>query len=481
LVPDVSPAMQNQRQVISSSSGVVALEGEFGGGVGCSWAGLSPPPLVSLVEFPELEVKRSRKKRRKERKHKSSSSAAAAARDGAVSRSAAGVCGDDSGPESEYSLENGLNWNDVEVWKQESQDEVWRERPQQMFLDHENDVEVWKKPQQQQQVRREEQNYLVHGSGGGGNSSKRSNKKERRKEGKKEERREISSGTETNTGRKLKRRKEMETAVPWTEEMVQYLFETYDDVHRRLWIESRGKVKNQKKWDPIIKTMQERFRREFTKNQCESKYWKVRRECTKYKAKLEKKRGADITADHYPGNNNGGGAVRELLKPKFFDVWFEAAGKSTAPMPEIEISSGSVEVMMRGKVSHEEQHIGSEKEEEEDGEEEDADRRRHQRHKHTRSGCEIVQEMQQAISMQLEASEKREEALNIRAELTMELLRQHMERMERTGMTVEEARRRQLHMIEGVDSKLDRLVQGLNELNGNIGALVGRLQAFNQR
>ncbi len=84
-------------------------------------------------------------------------------------------------------------------------------------------------------------------------------------------------------------------------------------------------------------------------------------------------------------------------------------------------------------------------------------------------------------AMQLEASEKREEALNIRAELTMELLRQHMERMERTGTTVEEARRRQLHMIEGVDSKLDRLVQGLNELNGNIGALVGRLQAFNQR
>jgi hypothetical protein len=458
----------------------VALEGEFGGGVGCSWAGLSPPPLVSLVEFPELEVKRSRKKRRKERKYRSS--AAAAARDGVVSRSAAGVCGDDSGPESEYSLEKGLNWNDVEVWKQESQDEVWRERPQQMFLDRENDFEVWKKPQQQQ-VRREEQNYLVHGSGGGGNSSKRSNKKERRKEGKKEQRREISSGTETNTGRKLKRRKEMETAVPWTEEMVQYLFETYDDVHRRLWIESRGKVKNQKKWDPIIKTMQERFRREFTKNQCESKYWKVRRECTKYKAKLEKKRGADITADHYPGNNNGGGggAVRELLKPKFFDVWFEAAGKSTAPMPEIEVSSGSAEVMMRGKVSHEEQHIGSEKEEEEDGEEEDVDRRRHHRHKHSRSGCEIVQEMQQAISMQLEASEKREEALNIRAELTMELLRQHMERMERTGTTVEEARRRQLHMIEGVDSKLDRLVQGLNELNGNIGALVGRLQAFNQR
>jgi hypothetical protein len=55
-----------------------------------------------------------------------------------------------------------------------------------------------------------------------------------------------------------------------------------------------------------------------------------------------------------------------------------------------------------------------------------------------------------------------------------------MERMERTGSSVEDARRRQLYMIEGVDNKLDRLVQGLNALNGNIGALIGRLQAVNQ-
>lgn len=82
--------------------------------------------------------------------------------------------------------------------------------------------------------------------------------------------------------------------------------------------------------------------------------------------------------------------------------------------------------------------------------------------------------------MQLEASEKREEALNIRAELTMELVRQHMERMETTGTNVDEARKRQLQMIEGMDNKLDRLVQGLNALNGNIGALITRLQAFNQ-
>jgi hypothetical protein len=69
---------------------------------------------------------------------------------------------------------------------------------------------------------------------------------------------EYSSDGERKGARKQKQ-KEIETAVPWTEEMVKCLFETYNDVHRRLNIESRGKMKNQKKWDPIIKTMQERF------------------------------------------------------------------------------------------------------------------------------------------------------------------------------------------------------------------------------
>lgn len=348
--------------------------------------------------FPEVEVKRQKKRRGK----------IVAGRDGGQLE----TFGEDSG-ESEYSLENGLSWQDNDVWKEE---------------------------QQQHPLLK-----LAESTKG----------KPRKEKGSKKD------GSDSEGGRKgrKRQRREIETAVPWTEEMVKYLFETYDDVHRRLWIESRGKVKNQKKWDPIIKTMQERFGRDFTKNQCESKYWKVRRECTKYKTRLEKR--AQLEPDLYSGK-----AVRELLKPKFYDVWLEVAGKNTAPMPEIEVSSGSP-----GDMTPERLYTspGFEEELNEENEEGHSGRHRHS------SSCAIVREMQQVISVQLEASEKREEALNIRAELTMELLRQHMDRMERTGLTLDEARRRQLQMIEGVDNKLDRLVNGLSALNGNIGSIIGRL------
>jgi hypothetical protein len=61
----------------------------------------------------------------------------------------------------------------------------------------------------------------------------------------------------------------------------------------------------------------------------------VRRECTKYKLRLEK-RAQHETQDAYSGK-----AVRELLKPKFYDVWLEVAAENSSRMPEIEVSSGS--------------------------------------------------------------------------------------------------------------------------------------------
>lgn len=317
---------------------------------------------------------------------------------------------DESG-DMEYSLDTGLNWPEGEVWK---------------------DMKVVED---------------MH------TKSKHRKEKERKHDG-------DSSDDERKGGRKRKR-KEIETAVPWTEEMVQYLFETYDDVHRRLYIESRGKVKNQKKWDPIIKTMQEKFGREFTKNQCESKYWKVRRECTKYKLRLEK-RAQHETQDAYSGK-----AVRELLKPKFYDVWLKVAADNSSRMPEIEVSSGS----------EDESEAPARRDELVQGHA-DGEGSHHYRHS---SNSVILREMQQLITVRLEASEKREEALNIRAELTMELLRQHMERMERTGLTGDDARQRQLLMIEGVDNKLDRLVNGLGALNKNIGAIIGRVTSMQQQ
>jgi hypothetical protein len=328
--------------------------------------------------------------------------------------------GFDENGDMEYSLDTGaLNWTD--------QGEVWKEHPSMKAVED-------------------------HSKG----KLHREKKLERSKHD------DLSSDGERKGGRKRKR-KEIETAVPWTEEMVKYLFETYDDVHRRLYIESRGKVKNQKKWDPIIKTMQEKFRREFTKNQCESKYWKVRRECTKYKVRLEKRAQHENNADLYSGK-----AVRELLKPKFYDVWLEVASDNSNRMPDMElVDSGSEDEMseLPSKAG------GGHDEEVHDGEPS------HHQHRHS-SSCAIVREMQQLITVRLEASEKREEALNIRAELTMELLRQHMERMERTGLTGDDARQRQLQMIEGVDNKLDRLVNGLGTLNKNIGAIIGRVTSI---
>jgi len=71
--------------------------------------------------------------------------------------------------------------------------------------------------------------------------------------------------------------------VTWTDESVRFLFETYDSIHKRLWEESKGQVKYQKKWTPILKAMQAKFGDHFTKKQCQSKYWSVRRECTEYR------------------------------------------------------------------------------------------------------------------------------------------------------------------------------------------------------
>lgn len=302
---------------------------------------------------------------------------------------------------------------------------------------------------------------IDHGKGKHHAHRDKSSKPERSKQHRHDD---DSSDGDRKSGRKRKR-KEIETAVPWTEEMVKYLFETYDDVHRRLYIESRGKVKNQKKWEPIIKTMQEKFGREFTKNQCESKYWKVRRECTKYKLRLEKRAQHESNADAFSGK-----AVRELLKPKFYDVWLEVASDKSNRMPDVELADSDSEDetgdLPAGTKTHDEEVQHGEGS--------------NQLHRHS-SSCAIVRDMQQLITMRLEASEKREEALNIRAELTMELLRQHMDRMERTGSMGDDARQRQLQMIEGVDNKLDRLVTGLGTLNKNIGAIITRVTSVQQQ
>jgi len=70
--------------------------------------------------------------------------------------------------------------------------------------------------------------------------------------------------------------------VTWTDESVKFLLDTYAAVHQRLGEQSNGQVKYQKKWMSILWAMQQRFGKHFTKKQCQSKYWCVRRECTDY-------------------------------------------------------------------------------------------------------------------------------------------------------------------------------------------------------
>jgi hypothetical protein len=84
--------------------------------------------------------------------------------------------------------------------------------------------------------------------------------------------------------RKLKRPgQDADGNITWTDDSVKFLFQTYDAIHQRLWEQSKGQVKYKKKWTPILKAMQAKFGNHFTKKQCQSKYWSVRRECTEYR------------------------------------------------------------------------------------------------------------------------------------------------------------------------------------------------------
>lgn len=88
--------------------------------------------------------------------------------------------------------------------------------------------------------------------------------------------------------------------------------------------------------------------------------------------------------------------------------------------------------------------------------------------------CVIVCEMQQFIIVWFEVLEKCEEVFNICVEFIMEFLWQYMEWMEWMGFFGDDVWQWQLQMIEGVDNKFDRFVNGFGILNKNIGVIIGR-------
>jgi len=240
--------------------------------------------------------------------------------------------------------------------------------------------------------------------------------------------------------------------VTWTDESVRFLFETYDSIHRRLWEESNGQVKYQKKWTPILKAMQERFGSHFSKKQCQSKYWSVRRECSDYRYMSAKIARSDPSW-------NPSIAGRELLKPKFYDVWFEVSGKNQAVTPK------------GGTLS--EAHVGQ-------AVKNPAINLRSSRllgkevpsSMHSVNDCgNAVKEMQRLMKVQLQSSERREEAMKYRAELMMELLTQHMEHVEKRVGDLEEGRQPQLYALERVNLKLEKVLEGFSALNENLSTI----------
>lgn len=237
----------------------------------------------------------------------------------------------------------------------------------------------------------------------------------------------------------------------WTDESVKFLFETYDAIHQRLWEESNGHVKYQKKWTPILKAMQDKFGKHFSKKQCQSKYWSVRRECADYRNMSAKAAQSDPCW-------NPSIAGRELLKPKFYDVWFEVSGKKEDVSTNL--NSTKATVVKDGKHSFRDPKTSmynvSRKVVGKDG----------QSTKHKVEDCgSALKKLQQLLQLQLQASEKREEAMKFRTEQMMDLLTQHMEHVERRVNSLDEVRQPQLYLLQRVNHKLEKVLEGFTALN----------------
>jgi hypothetical protein len=71
----------------------------------------------------------------------------------------------------------------------------------------------------------------------------------------------------------------------------------------------------------------------------------------------------------------------------------------------------------------------------------------------------------------VQASEKREEGMKNRAELMMELLTQHMEHVEKRVSNLEESRQPQLQLLERINNKLEKVLDGFSTLNENLSII----------
>lgn len=242
--------------------------------------------------------------------------------------------------------------------------------------------------------------------------------------------------------------------VTWTDESVKFLLDTYAAVHQRLGEQSNGQVKYQKKWMSILWAMQQRFGKHFTKKQCQSKYWCVRRECTDYWHMSSK-----ISQSDPSWNPNVAG--RELLKPKFYDVWYEVSEKAQVHKPscgtggdsmggEEGLTADSGQNPLKSQLAR-------------------CLRKEEKSSIHEVQDCDsTIREMQRLMQIQLQASEKREEAMKYRTELMMELLTQHMEHVEKRVSNSEENQQPHHYLLERINDKLEKVIDGFTTLNENL-------------
>lgn len=65
--------------------------------------------------------------------------------------------------------------------------------------------------------------------------------------------------------------------------------------------------------------------------------------------------------------------------------------------------------------------------------------------------------------------------MKYRAELMMELLTQHMEHVEKRVSTLEDSRQPQLYLLERVNYKLEKVLEGFTALNDNLSTIAYRI------
>jgi hypothetical protein len=225
--------------------------------------------------------------------------------------------------------------------------------------------------------------------------------------------------------------------------------------------QSNGHVKYQKKWTSILQAMQQRFGKHFTKKECQSKYWCVSREWADYRYSSSKSHQRDLS-------RNPSVAGRELLKPKFYDVWYETAEKVRVREP----SCGTQDSMreeegLNGqgvlKLPNTEltlRCLGMEE----------------MSSKHQMQDCtNSMREIQQLMQTHLQASEKREEAIKYHTEFMMQLLTQHVEHVEKRVSNFEQSQQPQHDLLEHINEKLEKVLDGFTTLNNHLSTLASQI------